>query len=256
MPIEAIKVLLDILVAVVLQVLLFVVHRSGDSGANNAYGKSSGAEVTVGITIFWACYIGIGQLFRCIWAGFGVTLNVGLILDGVVSLFSKVVFTWCLHLLLVFFIDTLIPFVHELRITPHKTLQTLKLRIQETVTFLRAVFRDPFSKLSLRKAGSFSEKVEKTGKSAIVLERRRTDHPREGKRRLSWSIVVDNDALDEMKETLGPPGGFGELGFNVAKDGVRFEAMGVGTSFNLCFRLREEGEGRTKAAKKMRRRHT
>jgi hypothetical protein len=45
-----------------------------------------------------------------------------------------------------------------------------------------------------------------------------------------------------MKETLGPPGGFGEMGFSVGKDGIRFEAMGVGTSFNLMFELEEELE--------------
>jgi hypothetical protein len=42
-----------------------------------------------------------------------------------------------------------------------------------------------------------------------------------------------------MKETLGPPGGFGELGFCVGKDDVRYEAMGVGTSFGLVFAVEE-----------------
>jgi hypothetical protein len=52
--------------------------------------------------------------------------------------------------------------------------------------------------------------------------------------------LIDKDTLNELKETLGPPCGFGEMGFSIGKDGVRFEAMGTGTSFNLKFELEEE----------------
>ena len=58
---------------------------------------------------------------------------------------------------------------------------------------------------------------------------------------MSWDLTVDRHALDEMKETLGPPGGFGELGFSVAGDRVCFGAMGVGTRFDLTFML--DGQG-------------
>ena len=45
-------------------------------------------------------------------------------------------------------------------------------------------------------------------------------------------------------ETLGPPGGFGEveLGFDVSKGRVRFGAMGIGTRLNLTFVLDLEVE--------------
>jgi len=76
----------------------------------------------------------------------------------------------------------------------------------------------------------------------IGLQRKQSSSPKKG-RTLSWSLTVDKEALDEMKETLGPPGGFGELGFCVAKDEIRFEAMGVGTSFGLVFTVEDEEVG-------------
>lgn len=257
MAIEGIGGLVDIVVLIILQGLLFVVHRSGDSGdsgANN--GKPSGAEFTVGLAMFWTCYLCIEHIFRCLQERLGDLLNGGHVLDGVVSLTSKVVLTWYLHLVLVFFVDTLVPFIHELRQTPQATLKEIQTRFKEITIFFKTIFQHPLANISLTKATPIPEKVEKTSKGAISLERRQTDHPKEGNRRLSWSIVLNKEILDEMKETLGPPGGFGELGFNIAKDGVRFEAMGVGTSFNLCFRLRDEGETRAKEGKKMRRRYT
>ena len=79
----------------------------------------------------------------------------------------------------------------------------------------------------------------------ISLERRQDHSPTENERVLNWNFLVDKSALDEMKGVLGPPGGFGELGFNVAKDHVCFGAMGIGTSFNLTFELEKTVDGNT-----------
>ncbi|KAG4425031.1 hypothetical protein IFR04_001801 [Cadophora malorum] len=84
----------------------------------------------------------------------------------------------------------------------------------------------------------------------ISLRRTQTDRRKEGQRDLAWTLVIDKEALDEMKETLGPPGGFGELGFSVGRDGVRFEAMGVGTSFVLAFDVAVAKDNRVAAVRR------
>lgn len=82
----------------------------------------------------------------------------------------------------------------------------------------------------------------------ICLERHKVED--EGGRTLDWDVVVEKSALDEMKETLGPPGGFGELGFIVEKDGVSFQAMGVGTKFNLRFLINGKEDCQPRKRKK------
>jgi hypothetical protein len=141
---------------------------------------------------------------------------------------------------LTFVLDTGIPFWFELRQSPQKAIHKVDKRLKEIFNILQSTFQQPFSGLLVELSQKLRDDNWKAKGQAIHLERRQTDYPSEGQRRLSWNIVVDEEAMDEMKETLGPPGGFGELGFNVAKDGVRFEAMGVGTSFNLIFKLRED----------------
>ncbi|KAG0645522.1 hypothetical protein D0Z07_8563 [Hyphodiscus hymeniophilus] len=74
----------------------------------------------------------------------------------------------------------------------------------------------------------------------IRLRRYQEENARDGQRTLNWDLKVGPEALKEMMETLGPPGGFGELGFNITKDQVCFGAMGVGTRFNLTFILEIE----------------
>jgi hypothetical protein len=245
---------------IMLQGLLLIIHRSGTSRLQN--GQPTQTEMCVGIILFWSIQLGLGQIL----AGIGSIISFGLsdftvnnqhaegshldfrlaiygmgfrwLWGGLVLLFSRVLITWYFHLGLVFFLDIGTPFWQELRRSPHKAFQKLELRLKEIVSFLESAFQDPFSEFSLLPRAT-SDQILKFNNQAIHLERRQTDHPSKGQRRLSWSIAVDKDALDEMKETLGPPGGFGELGFNVARDGVRFEAMGVGTSFNLMFKLRE-----------------
>lgn len=249
---------------VVLQGLLLVIHRSGKSRPRS--GIPTREEISVGITVFWMFQLGLWQIV----AGIGAILSIGLsefaangqrreashqdinhgvsglgyrwLWNGIILLFRRVLITWGIHLGLVILLDTAIPFWQALRLNPQKAIERLKRRFAEITSFLDITLQNP-SDLSILPKES-SKEILKSNDQRIHLQRRQTDNPNEGQRRLSWNIVVDKDAMDEMKETLGPPGGFGELGFNVARDGVRFEAMGVGTSFNLMFKLKGDDENR------------
>ncbi|RAL58312.1 hypothetical protein DID88_006424 [Monilinia fructigena] len=86
----------------------------------------------------------------------------------------------------------------------------------------------------------------------IELSRQRTESLKNGdhERKLDWRLVIDEEALNEMKEMLGPPGGFGELGFNVAKDRVYLGAVCRGSSFVLTFELEDREEEKREAVKR------
>lgn len=115
-------------------------------------------------------------------------------------------------------------------------LQKIQNRGAEIAVFVRDInWRYP-----LETGLIFEKTKEKMSSQPISLERHQGDDPDEGARTLSWKIAIDKNALDEMKETLGPPGGFGEMGFNVTKEGVCFEAMGIGTRFKLEFELKSK----------------
>jgi hypothetical protein len=246
----------------ILQGLLLMIHHSKHS--RSLSGQVSPAELFAGITLFWASQRCAGWIL----AGMGAILSFGLstlaphhgerqgshryvglqiadirlssIWVSITSLFELVLITWFLHLALTFVLDTGIPFWLELRQSPRKAVHKVAKRLKEILSILQSTFQQPISGFLVELSQKLRDDNWKAKGQAIHLERRQTDYPSEGQRRLSWNIVVDEEAMDEMKETLGPPGGFGELGFNVAKDGVRFEAMGVGTSFNLMFKLRED----------------
>lgn len=250
---------------IILQSLLLVLHRSALSRPRN--GQPSPAELFVGISIFWAAE----RCTECVLAALGAALSIGLSefagknrygrddfdrhytelgvgymrprsVWSEASSLSKLVFvSWNVHLALMFVLDAGISVLREVQQHPQKAIQRLELRWKELSRFVEDAFH-PMPRHAEDVQPKETEQGMKTGLQSIQLQRHRNNGSGEGERRLSWSVVVDKDAMDEMKETLGPPGGFGELGFNVAKDGVRFEAMGVGTSFNLMFKLREDEE--------------
>ncbi|KAE9367214.1 hypothetical protein N431DRAFT_429910 [Stipitochalara longipes BDJ] len=250
---------------IILQSLLLKIHRSGLSRPRS--GQPSPAELFVAISVFWAAE----RSTECILAAIGAALSIGLSefagnngyrnedfhqhytelgighmrpgsVWAEVSSLSKLIFiSWNIHLGLMFVLDTGIPLLREVQKRPQKAIQRLELRWKELSRFVEATFR-PIPNSSEILQSETSGEVLKTRLQPIHLQRHRNDNSSGGERRLSWSIVVDKDAMNEMKETLGPPGGFGELGFSVAKDGVRFEAMGVGTSFNLMFKLTDDDE--------------
>jgi hypothetical protein len=250
------------IVMIILQGLLLMIHHPKHS--RSLSGQVSPAELFVGVTIFWASQRCAGWVLEGMRAilSFGLSalaphhgerpgnhrygglqiadVPLSSIWDSITSLFELVLITWFLHLALAFVLDTGIPFWLELRQSPQKAAHKVDLRLKEILNILQSTFQHPFSGFLVELSERLRDENSKAKGQAIHLERRQTDYPSAGQRRLSWNIVVDEEAMDEMKETLGPPGGFGELGFNVAKDGVRFEAMGVGTSFNLMFKLRED----------------
>jgi len=161
--------------------------------------------------------------------------HVWAVLSGLVLLHNRIWTTWRIHRALVFFLDTSIPFVRELSKDPVRVLTTVESYFWGFIDFFYHATCGPLETLKL-------VQERQPGIQLIQLRRNQVDDQVEGKRTLSWTVLVDKDALNEMKETLGPPGGFGEMGFSVGKDGIRFEAMGVGTSFNLMFELEEELE--------------
>ncbi len=157
---------------------------------------------------------------------------------------DRVLVSWILHRGLVILLDIIIPFSRDRRRDPQRALTDLHSRVYTLLYFFYATACGSFStsvpQLSLKTLIQESASNSRSTSQIVRLQRSQTDHPKEGHRNLAWNLVIDKDAMDEMKETLGPPGGFGELGFSVAGDGVRFEAMGVGTSFVLGFEVSDE----------------
>jgi hypothetical protein len=170
---------------------------------------------------------------------------------GVVFLFYKTVWTWVLHRGLTFGLENVDSFWTALRTDSTGIRKKIEFRLLEVAESLREM--DWSQPLGAGLVVGDSQRIsEKKACQSISLERHKSRDPVEGARTLTWNIAIDKKALDEMKETLGPPGGFGEMGFNVTGEGVSFEAMGVGTRFNLSFSLRKSksGEQGTRSPKK------
>jgi hypothetical protein len=172
-----------------------------------------------------------------------------------ILLFYEVLATWLISQSLILLCNTVIPVFRDIRLGNH---EYIAVQLQSRTIELLSFFQELYESSSL-KAGLLADRVQNDGswedgrtKSQVIrLERQKSDITEKGQRTLSWDLTVDKPALDEMKETLGPPGGFGELGFNVAADRVCFGAMGIGTRFELTFVL---GVGGDEALKEERRR--
>jgi hypothetical protein len=236
-----------------LQYPLLKVHRARDDPTINI--PPTRSEVCISLSIFWALQLSFDKILcHVIRNGLGGLSSVGIlnnqlryiisdviryslwaVFSGLVLLHNRIWATWRIHRALVFFLDTGIPFAQELSKDPVRVLTNAKSSFWCFVESFHHMIWCPSGTLKL-------VQDRQPGTQLIQLRRNQVDDPVEGKRTLSWTVLVDKDALNEMKETLGPPGGFGEMGFSVGKDGIRFEAMGVGTSFNLMFELEEELE--------------
>lgn len=172
---------------------------------------------------------------------------------GAVFLFRKTLWTWVTHHSLKFGLESLFPLLLATRVDSAAVLHKCQLRGLEVIELMQEIDWTALPRLGslLGKATAFNERK---SHQLISLERHQSDDPVEGARTLNWSIAVDKKALDEMKETLGPPGGFGEMGFSVSQEGVSFEAMGIGTRFNLSFLLSKSptGDQRPRSPKKKR----
>jgi hypothetical protein len=159
----------------------------------------------------------------------------------VVLLFNEILLTFLLSQTLDFTLDTVIPICVDI------------CRDHDAVS---ARFQDRCNKL-VKFSQDFSDKGGMKfrfgrGWTGIYLRNRRknfgtarlercyTRSGIKGDRILTWNMVVDEYALDEIKQILCPIGEFGELGFHVSDDKVCFEAMCPGSTFNLTFGLEEE----------------
>jgi hypothetical protein len=175
--------------------------------------------------------------------------------DGLALLSWEVLVTWLLFQAFVLLLDTVIPVFRDIRSGNHQYIAVkFQTRVIELFDFGQRLYvgdgiGSPTDGSRIRTEGFWED--EKINSQLVRLKRLQTDIPDKGQRILTWDLTIDKNALDEMKETLGPPGGFGELGFTVGSDRVSFGAMGVGTDFNLTFVLEVPGN---EGSKKQRRR--
>ncbi|KAF7871748.1 hypothetical protein EAF04_003855 [Stromatinia cepivora] len=156
----------------------------------------------------------------------------------------EVITTWFLSQIFILVSDVLIPVYHELRRDHRIVVARIQSRVWELEQFVRMMDwkSDHDSEFILRDKGE-----ERNGNGSgignheqiIELSRQRSESLENGdhERKLDWRLVIDEDALNEMKEMLGPPGGFGELGFSVARDRVCLGAVSRGSSFVVTFGL-------------------
>ena len=156
----------------------------------------------------------------------------------------EVLVTWFLYLSISMSIF-LTPLSLEARQNPRRVFKQCNRRFLELGGFIRMMFQEPDPVLQFLSRGSFQKSdgmdIQKIGQT-VQLQRHQDELPVNGQRTLNWDVRVDKEALGEMMETLGPPGGFGELGFSITAGKVCFGAMGVGTRFNLNFVLEEDGK--------------
>lgn len=171
------------------------------------------------------------------WAG-GVESGIGRI---VALLGVELIATWLLSQSFLFICDTLIPVLSELRQDHHMVLMRIHRRVWELDQYFRMM---NWTNESERVVKMEDEDPNGIQEQIVPLSRQRTESLKNGdhERKLDWRLVIDKGALNEMKEMLGPAGGFGELGFSVAKDRVCLGAVSRGSSFILTFRLDEKGE--------------
>lgn len=262
-----------------IQFLLFKSHRARKVLPLEVV--PSQPEIYAAISCFWLVYLGsiktllhVANLFSWSWSkiqsvgnplsndngSFSSTLeeisiqtqrsNIGLGFQ----LLSLVLLTWQLHQFTLFTLDTTIPCLIKLTTTqPRIILYNLHYRFVTLITFFHLLtighptpHQDPslnpnqFQNPSLIFPSSSPNSPNSS--TQITLQQTQTPSQNQKERTLSWTLTIPPSLLNEMKETLGPPGGFGELGFCVGREEVRFEGMGVGTSFGLTFSVDGEEE--------------
>ncbi|KAF5875488.1 uncharacterized protein Bfra_003942 [Botrytis fragariae] len=173
----------------------------------------------------------------------------------------EVIFSWVLSQVSQWVMDTVIPSLGELRgdYDFRGVLRSVGRRTREIYKFMLIVdwshdfeySQSPDAQLLNGGDVSISphENYNQQKEQIIELSRQRSENPGTEKgtqeRKLDWKLIIDASALNEMKETLGPAGGFGELGFSVARDRVCLEAVSRGSSFMVTFGLEgvEGGDG-------------
>lgn len=162
--------------------------------------------------------------------------------SNITLVFWEVLATWliCESLFLSIALLSKIP---EARRNPSRVVAQFKTRFSELAVFVWLLFQEthPTFRLQTANASQVNNREKKFNDGRIgkpiELRRHHDENALEGKRTLYWDLRVDEESLHELMETLGPPGCFGEFGFNISQDSVCFGAMGTGTRFNLTFIL-------------------
>ena len=248
-----------------LQYTLLKIHRLRKLLAVEAIPKVS--EVWFGVVGFWMCQLVLEAFASGVLSVvFTILLDVDLftkssasydcqctsgLLGAVRALVDRVVMSWILHHGLVMLLDVVVPYSKDKRRNPATEITGILLRASKLAASIHNItFGSSTGAPHLPPKTLIQHPDSNSTTQTIRLRRTQTDHQKEGQRDLAWNLVIDKEALDEMKETLGPPGGFGELGFSVGRDGVRFEAMGVGTSFVLAFDVAVTKENRVAAVRR------
>ncbi|TGO10407.1 hypothetical protein BTUL_0136g00300 [Botrytis tulipae] len=165
----------------------------------------------------------------------------------------EVIFSWFFSQVSLWVMDTIIPFLGELRGDSdfRGMLRRLGRRTREIYKFMFMIdWSHDFefsqsSNAQLLNGGDAStspdENHDQKKEQIIELSRQRSESLSSEKgtqeRKLDWKLIIDASALNEMKEMLGPAGGFGELGFSVARDRVCLGAVSRGSSFMVTFGL-------------------
>ncbi|KAF7921013.1 hypothetical protein EAE99_007865 [Botrytis elliptica] len=165
----------------------------------------------------------------------------------------EVIFSWLLSQVSQWVMETIIPFLGELRgdYDFRGVLRSVGRRTREIYKFMLDVdWSHDFefsqsSNAQLLNGGDASTSPDENHiqqkEQIIELSRQRSECLSTEKgtqeRKLDWKLIIDASALNEMKEMLGPAGGFGELGFSVARDRVCLGAVSRGSSFMVTFGL-------------------
>ncbi|TGO41903.1 hypothetical protein BHYA_0015g00660 [Botrytis hyacinthi] len=197
----------------------------------------------------------------------------------------EVIFSWFLSQVSQWVMDTIIPFLGELRGDSdfRGMLRSMGRRTRDIYKFMFMIDWSHDFELSqssnaqLLNGGDASPSADENHnqkkEQIIELSRQRSESLSSEKgtqeRKLDWKLIIDASALNEMKEMLGPAGGFGELGFSVARDRVCLGAVSRGSSFMVTFGLegvegddcagdggRDRGKEEKRGEKKERRRGT
>lgn len=196
------------------------------------------SETNVGITALWIVHrildlslsTIIDEIIRTVW-GREIALNYKNIRYGaavepgnwvlvpaswtwgssLTVIFWEVMVTWLIYMTICLSVD-MTPNIMEARQRPEKAFARFQRRCFELVDFVGTLFQEgaganiQSGSTSVRKLVTKSICDDgKDGKS-IELRRHHDENPVDGQRTLNWDLKVDQEALREMMETLGPPG--------------------------------------------------
>lgn len=248
--------IIQVIWVVILQIPLLKAHQIRRSNSRPAESIPTTTEACLATIVFWITQLLFQSTLIILIPHF---LQIDLeeersnfVTDVLSKLMNLISATWGVHLVLLTLLEFVLPSLHTLYFHPEAKIVHLRSRYRTLIDFFWFLVSNsssdkvsaPLTKRSAprqRKGASLAIHSANDTCNDVRLERSQAQIMVKGHRALDWNLVIDSAAMNEMKETLGPPGGFGELGFCVQKDGVKFECMGPGTSFSLTFRI-ESGE--------------